>query len=78
VIGVAFWILPRFSREPRRGNVPLAWAAIVSLNIGVLSAGLGPALAAPSLFAFLERAGEFVAAAAFTAHAWPRIKGLGD
>lgn len=78
VIGVAYWILPRFSREPRRGNVPLAWTAVVSLNIGVLLAGLGPALAAPPSFAFLGRAAEFGAAAAFAIHAWPRIKGLGD
>lgn len=78
IIGVAYWILPRFSREPRRGNVPLAWASVITMNIGVLLAGLGPALAAPPLVAFLGRAAEFGAAAAFAAHAWPRIKGLGD
>jgi hypothetical protein len=78
VMGIAFWILPRFSQEPRRGNVSIAWAALLSLNVGVLLVGLGPVLGAPSLFAFLGRAAEFSAAAAFAIHAWPRIKGLGD
>jgi hypothetical protein len=78
VMGVAYWILPRFSSEPRRGNVPLAWAAVVSLNIGILFAGLGPAMAAPPLLAFLGRAAEFGAAVTFAVHAWPRVKGLGD
>jgi hypothetical protein len=78
VMGMAFWILPRFSREPRRGNVPLACAAVVSLNIGVLFAGLGPALTAPPLLAVLGRAAEFGGAVAFAAYAWPRIKGLGE
>lgn len=78
VIGVAFWILPRFSREPKRGNVSLAWAAVVLLNVGVLLSGLGATLAAPGVVVFAGRAAEFGAALAFAAHAWPRVKALGD
>src|SRR3989304_5975518 len=44
VMGMAFWILPRFSREPRRGNVRLAWLAFGLLNAGVLMVGLAPLL----------------------------------
>src|SRR5512139_121019 len=34
-MGVAFWILPRFGKEPKRGNVKLAWTAFILLNIGI-------------------------------------------
>ncbi len=78
VMGVAYWILPRFSREPKRGNRSLAWTAVVLLNLGVLLAGLGPALSAPSVVTFVGRGAEFGATLAFAAHAWPRVKALGD
>jgi hypothetical protein len=77
VMGMAFWILPRFSREPRRGNVPLAWAAFALLNLGVWLAGLGPAFSASALLPALGRAAELLAAAAFALHAWPRVKAAG-
>lgn len=77
VMGVAYWILPRFSREPRRGNVSLARAAVLCLNLGVLLAGLGPALAMPPALAFAGRVAEFSAALTFAAHAWSRVKALG-
>lgn len=78
VMGVAYWILPRFSREPRRGRVWLAGLAIALLNIGVLFAGLGPVLIAPPAVVILGRLAEFGGALAFAAHAWPRVKALGD
>ena len=80
IMGVAFWILPRFSREPRRGNLPLACMAFALLNLGVWLAGFGHLLfprAAP-LIGLLGRAAEAGAALAFAAHAWPRVKALGD
>lgn len=76
-MGVAFWILPRFSRGPRRGDERLAWLAFGLLNIGVLLAGIGPLVAAPALSVFLGRAAETGAALAFAAHAWPRVKAFG-
>jgi cbb3-type cytochrome oxidase subunit 1 len=45
-MGIAFWILPRFSHEPRYGNRVFAWLAFVLLNVGVLCAGLGQWLGA--------------------------------
>lgn len=36
VIGVAFWILPRFSQEPRYGRVTLAWGGFALFNAGLL------------------------------------------
>jgi len=72
VLGVAFWILPRFGA--RRGNVKLAWTAFGLLNVGVLLAGLGPVFGAPSLLVLLGRTLQAAGAAAFAIHAWPRIK----
>jgi len=47
-MGVAYWILPRFTRGAKRGNVPLAWSAWVMLNAGILMVFLGAWLAASS------------------------------
>lgn len=77
VMGMAFWILPRFSRPPRRGNVPLAWLAFGLLNVGVLLAGLGRLVSSSPVLPFLGHAGEMGAAVAFVMHAWPRIKEVG-
>lgn len=77
IMGVAFWVLPRFSRAPRRGDVRLAWLAFILLNggIGLVVAGsLTPGLAWLNLPGRCAEAG---AALAFTLHAWPRVKPAG-
>jgi len=72
-MGVAFWILPRFRAGPERGDERPALLAFLLLNLGVIAAavggvpGLGPLLAG-------GRLAEGLAAAAFAAHAWPRVK----
>lgn len=35
-MGVAFWILPRFSIGQPRGNVTLLWISFVLINVGLL------------------------------------------
>lgn len=77
VMGMAFWILPRFRRPPRRGNIPLAWLAFTLLNVGVLLAGLGRLVSPSPVLPFLGHVGELGAAVAFVTHAWPRIKEVG-
>ena len=72
IMGVGFWILPRF--HSARGNVRAAWLAYVLLNMGVLLAGLGPTLGASQFVALLGRSAEAGAALAFALHAWPRVK----
>lgn len=74
VMGMAFWILPRFSQAPRRGNEPLAWLAFGLLNLGVWLVGLAPVFTADAVLPFLGRALELTAAVAFVLHAWPRVK----
>ncbi len=76
-MGIAFWILPRFSHGPRYGNQVFGWLAFVLLNIGVLCAGLSQWLGADSAFALLGRLAEVGAVIAFVGHAWPRVRPIG-
>jgi cbb3-type cytochrome oxidase subunit 1 len=69
--GVAYWILPRTGQGRRTG---LALAALLLLNLGVLTVGLGTLLALPERFIVAGRVAELVAALAFGAHAWPRAR----
>ena len=72
IMGVGFWIFPRFWRS--RGNEKPAWAAFGLLNLGILLAGVGPVIGGPVWFIFAGRLAETAAAVAFVLHAWPRIK----
>ena len=72
VMGVGFWIFPRFLRS--RGNEKPAWLAFGLLNLGVWLAGAGPMLGLPPVVLFLGRVTEAGAVAAFAVHVWPRIK----
>ena len=78
VLGMAFWILPRFSTPPVRGNEKLAWWAFIMINTGLLAlilASLGQGNQWLSLAGkVLEAAGILV----FAIHAWPRIKSFGN
>ena len=76
-MGIAFWILPRFSREPRYGNQTLGWLAFALINVGVICAGVGQWLAAPTVIIMLGRAAELAAVACFVLHAWPRVRAAG-
>ena len=77
-MGIAFWILPRFSHEPRYGNQGFGWLAFVLLNVGVLCAGLGQWLGADPRVALLGRLAEVGAVIFFLGHAWPRVKPIGS
>jgi hypothetical protein len=76
-MGVAFWITPRFTHGPKRGNEPLAWAAFGLINLGVLLSAFGPLLPASNQVALVGRACEALAALAFALHAWRRVKPFG-
>lgn len=75
-MGVAFWILPRFSQAPRRGNEKLAWSGLVILNLGILSVAFGDiatGLIAHQGFLVAGRAFEIAGAAVFALNFWPRL-----
>ncbi|QDG50163.1 cbb3-type cytochrome c oxidase subunit I [Persicimonas caeni] len=74
VIGVGYWILPKFRGGTSRGNDALAIAAIVLVNVGTLM-GAGFALyGVAATVAFALQAG---AAVCFAVHLWPRVKAFG-
>lgn len=75
-LGVAIWILPRFSGPRRHGRIELAWAACLLLNAGVVLAVAGLLGRVDGLLA-LGRALQALAAGAAALHLWPRVKPLG-
>ncbi len=77
IIGVAFWILPRFARGPKRGNENLAWAALLLLNLGIWLVGVVPIWLNLPVLTLVGRLAEAGAAASFAVHAWPRVKPVG-
>ena len=73
VLGVAYWIVPRFWVQPPRGNRFGAYLAFGLLNLGVWLVALQTLFGLPSLLAFLGRLAEAGAAVAFASHIWPRV-----
>lgn len=73
VMGVAFWMLPRFGREPLRGNEKPVWATFFLINGGILLNCLA-VLIGISMLALAGRVLEIGAVLSFVIHAWPRVK----
>ncbi len=71
VMGVAYWILPRFGAKRRREAA--AGLAFWLINGGILLAGGAVAGNLPPV-AFAARLLQTGAVACFLIHAWPRIK----
>jgi hypothetical protein len=72
-MGVAYWILPRFTSGLPRGNETITWLSLILLNAGILMVALS------TLFevAWLALAGRFCEAAsvlAFLLIAWRRVR----
>jgi heme/copper-type cytochrome/quinol oxidase subunit 1 len=76
VMGIAFWILPRFSGERRYGNTPLGWWSFALLNGGILLTATGDWLVLGPLV-LAGRLAVLGAVALFVAVLWPRVKPLG-
>jgi cbb3-type cytochrome oxidase subunit 1 len=75
-IGVAYWILPKHVHQPVRGPVAPVIAAALLINLGVLSAGLGPIVGRDGL-TLAGRLAELAAVLLFATNALPRIKEFG-
>lgn len=74
VMGMAFWILPRFAKPPIRGNENLAWGAFFLINAGIWSLVLASFRPGAAWFTLFGRAAEAFGILAFVIHAWPRVK----
>jgi hypothetical protein len=76
-VGVAFWILPRWSSTPRpRGDERLAWLTfwLVNLGIGLI---ILAAITSQPLFTLLGRFAELAGVSLFVVASWKRIKNFG-
>jgi hypothetical protein len=80
IMGVGYWMFPKYSKEKPRGREWLGWAVLISLNAGMIlravgepmivlapQAGAGWTLAAASSFLLLAGWG-------FIFNTWGRIK----
>ena len=75
IMGVAFWVLPRFYMQ--REKELLVWLAFVLINLGILLVGLAVIGVGPEWLAVFGHSCEVIAVAAFVLHLWPRIKAAG-
>ncbi len=77
VMGVAYWIFPRFGLTPAaRGREGLAWLAFALLNGGVCLASVG-VLGNQPVFAVVGRSAEVLAAATMALNVWARTRASG-
>ena len=76
-LGVAFWILPRFTKEPRYGNVRLGWLGFALLNVGVLLVILSIWGGALADLQPVGRLVELIAALILVVVLWSRVKTFG-
>lgn len=75
-MGVAFWILPRFSTHPIRGDERLSWLAFFLVNVGIWFVVLQIAVPVEWL-TLVGRVLELLAVGLFAIGNWRRIKPLG-
>lgn len=77
IMGTAFWILPRFMQEPKRGNESSMGMAFGLLNVGLVLVVGSVVLSDVSGLFFLGRLAEFAGVGAFVLNIWPRVKAFG-
>lgn len=77
-MGVAFWIMPRFSGDRKYGVEWLAWLAMILVNAGVIAvAGSSWGGVGANFMMLAGRSAELLAAVTFAIHIWPRIRAFG-
>ena len=81
ILGVALWMLPKYSMQRPRGNERLSWAAYLLLNAGLLVRAVAEpnnALAPGTLWGWmlvLSAGLQWLAGLLFVVNAWARVKG---
>jgi hypothetical protein len=77
VMGVAYWIFPRFGMTPAaRGREGLAWLALGLLNCGVWASCAGVLSGRPGL-SVVGRVAEMLAAVTMALNVWARTRASG-
>ena len=41
IMGVGYWMFPKYTKENPRGNENLGWAVLILLNVGLILRGIG-------------------------------------
>ena len=72
-MGVAYWILPRFRKTPRRGSPKLASSSFIALNLGVVIVAISPWLPFSGSVQLAGRFSELLAVVLFAYSALRRI-----
>ena len=76
VLGMGYWILPRFSGEHRHGATRVGWCGFALFNAGVTLGATGGWFDANEV-TFAARALLLAGSACFVIVLWPRVKPLG-
>ncbi len=80
IMGIAYWMFPKYSRERPRGYDGLMWAAYGLLNLGLVLRVIAEPMATlqtDPLWRWLlvaSAVSQWLAALAFTGNMWPRVK----
>jgi hypothetical protein len=78
VMGVAYWMFPRFGMTPaQRGRESLAWVSFWLLNAGLWAVGLAGFSGWPGDLATLGRVAEGGAAVVMAVNIWTRTRASG-
>ena len=78
VMGVAYWILPRYQDGPARGNEKIVWLAFVLLNSGIMAVVWGKAFFDGSNLTFFGRLLECLSVPLFASQIWRRLYRIKD
>jgi hypothetical protein len=77
VMGVAYWIFPRFGmRRAARGREDLAWLALALLNVGIWCVAIGWFASSADLMV-VGRSAELAAALVMAMNIWSRTRASG-
>lgn len=80
IIGVAFWMFPKFSREKPRGSETLGWLSFACLQAGLLLRVIGEPInslqpgPAWGCVLVLSAVLQWLGGMAFAANTWQRVK----
>lgn len=80
IFGIAYWMLPKYSKEKPRGYEPLGWATFGLLNVGLLLRAVGEPMQAfwPGLgwgwLLAVSAVLQWLAGMAFVLNTWRRVK----
>jgi hypothetical protein len=75
-MGVAFWILPRFSHGAPRGDERLSWLAFYLINLGIILV-VAKSFLEFDWLSFSGRSFEALGTIAFVIGNWKRIRAIG-